>query len=171
MNEIIKELLKDIASMLVHLQVSVRRVPTLNPDAIRDEEDWEPFDAMCARFERVIDVMSNQLFVSVELYWYGDKSVNTRDRFLRMEKQGYLNSVDQWFDMRISRNKIAHAYVPSQLRTIYSDIIRSATLLQDTYERIVAQFNDEKISKQRPNLLEKTVTYRRRYREIPNNHM
>lgn len=140
MKEIIESILGDVHAMMELLISSVERVQIFDIEQARSAEEWEPYDALCTRFERVVDIIGNQLFTSLELYFYGDKSRNMRDRFLRMEKEGYIDSAEQWFDMKMLRNKIAHAYLPEQVSGIYKEIVEYAPILQETFRRISDRF-------------------------------
>jgi hypothetical protein len=60
------------------------------------------------------------------------------DKLNRLEKLGYLESVDQWNQLRIIRNHFAHDY-PSDyaLKAAYlNDAIDSVKLLKDLLDRV-----------------------------------
>ena len=53
-------------------------------------------------------------------------SESFRDLLQRMEKYGVITGASLWIEMRDTRNRIAHEYLPEELAKIYADIVGPA---------------------------------------------
>ena len=82
----------------------------------------EPYDALSGRFVRAVE-MSIKFFKTYELLLFGESSDTARDLLNRMEKNNIISSTRLWFYMRDVRNRIAHEYLPNEIKQIYDDIM------------------------------------------------
>ncbi|MDQ1351010.1 MAG: hypothetical protein QG657_1312 [Acidobacteriota bacterium] len=85
-------------------------------------KDREPYDALNSRFSRAVEVCL-KFFRSYEKLMYGENSETIRDLLHRMEKLDFIDSVEQWLEMRGIRNRIVHDYLPEDLKEIYDSIM------------------------------------------------
>ena len=97
------------------------------------ELQLEPYDALCGRFERIVEIVISKLSKSVDYFEAGGATETARDRLNLLEKLGLISSVDLWFNMRDVCNKIAHEYMPEAIAEIYS-------LLLQEYAREIGAF-------------------------------
>jgi len=102
--------------------------------------DLESYDALALRFEKVVELFINQLFRTIEIHYFGLASTTIRDRLLVLQKTGFIDDINNWIDMRIIRNKIAHDYLPDQIKSIYEDILLYSKIIFDTFQKIEHKF-------------------------------
>jgi hypothetical protein len=99
-------------------------------------QDWDQF---VLRYTKLQDAIGSRLFPAVLTLLqepYEDKPMI--DKLNRLEKLGYLESVDQWNQLRIVRNHFAHDY-PSDdaLKVAYlNDAVRAVPTLEALLEKI-----------------------------------
>jgi hypothetical protein len=99
-------------------------------------QDWDQF---VLRYTKLQDAIGSRLFTAVLTLLqepYEDKPMI--DKLNRLEKLGYLDSVDQWNQLRIIRNHFAHDY-PSDdaLKAAYlNDAVRAVPTLEALLEKI-----------------------------------
>jgi len=103
------------------VEASLLRVKTYNPEKAYTPEEREPYDALCDRFIRAVE-LSIKFFKSYEMKMFAENSETLRDLILRMEKMNMVSSLDIWFQMRDVRNRIVHNYLPEAIQLIYFDI-------------------------------------------------
>lgn len=101
---------------LHHLQHALAAVqPTLPMTAQRlkaqDDEAVQDWDQLILRLTKLQDTMGSRLFAAtLEVLQepYDDRPMI--DRLNRLEKLGYLASVEEWQRLRVIRNRFAHDY-------------------------------------------------------------
>jgi len=74
-------------------------------------EELESFEALTSRFARLSDIIIQKilrLFDVLDL----EEPGTVRDRINRAEKKGVVESADDFIQIRILRNEIAHEYKP-----------------------------------------------------------
>jgi len=114
------------------LPMSVDKLATLDDEAV---QDW---DQLILRFTKLHDTMGARLFpatLDVLQEPYEDRPM--LDKLHRLEKLGYLGSVDRWHALRVIRNRFAHDYPEDDaLKAAYLNEAASAVLeLQELLER------------------------------------
>jgi hypothetical protein len=88
---------------------------------IYTSDELEIYDALSFRFMKAIDLVLN-FFRSLERYADAKESDTLRDRLLFIQKLRIIDDIDFWFEARELRGKIAHTYLPGQLKDIYEEI-------------------------------------------------
>jgi len=83
-----------------------------------DQELSERVDAFVARFSRLQDTTDDKLLSSL-LEAVGEERAILIDRLDKAEKLGWIQSSDQWMDIRQLRNQMIHEYIedPNVLAT------------------------------------------------------
>jgi hypothetical protein len=89
---------------------STERLSPIDPKQSYSIDDLEPYDALSARFERVVEACFKN-FKSIEAYEYGKLDTTLRDKLNTMSKLSIINDVGVWLEMRDYRNKAAHDYI------------------------------------------------------------
>jgi hypothetical protein len=100
------------------VEASLQSLKPYDPTRPYSPEQREPYDALCDRFVRALETCF-RFFRTWERVMYGENSETLRDLLLRAEKLHLTTSVRIWMDMREARNRIAHEYLPDQLRSLY----------------------------------------------------
>jgi hypothetical protein len=103
------------------VEASLRRYHPFDPLRTYSAEDLEPYDAMCDRYLRAVE-MAIRYFRTVERARLALNSESYRDLLGNAAKWHLISDVDLWFRMRDLRNRIAHDYLPEHLRRIYEAI-------------------------------------------------
>jgi hypothetical protein len=83
--------------------------------------ELEYYDSLAFRFEKAVELFLH-FFKGLESYHSGKVSDTLRDRLLFMQKLKIIDSIDFWIEARLLRNKVAHDYLPDQLKDIYREI-------------------------------------------------
>lgn len=112
---------KRYADAAALLEASLRRYRPFDTARAYTPEELEPYDAMCDRYLRVVE-MAIRYFRTLERSRLALNSESYRDLLGNIAKWGLIEDVDLWFRMRDLRNRIAHDYLPEQLRRIYETI-------------------------------------------------
>jgi hypothetical protein len=100
------------------LKASVEKIQPYNPDKIYSADELEPYDALSDRFIRTVEV-GIKFFRTYEYYLQAEQSQTLRDGLHRMEKLGWVTTIDIWLEMRDLRNRIVYDYVPEKMAEMY----------------------------------------------------
>ena len=115
------------------LPITASNLSTMSDETV---QDWDQF---VLRYTKLQDAIGSRLFPSVLTILqepYEDKPMI--DKLNRLEKLGYLGSVEQWNQLRIVRNHFAHDY-PSDdaLKAAYlNDAVSTVQTLEALLEKI-----------------------------------
>jgi len=104
------------------VQASLNKVAPYDPHCDYTADEREPYDALCDRFIRAVEV-SLKFFRTYEKVQFAEESDTLRDMLNRIEKVGLISSVELWFRMRDVRNRIVHDYLPEKVKEMYDDIM------------------------------------------------
>ncbi len=104
------------------VEYSLREVPPFDPHKKYNPKEREPYDALSDRFIRSVE-MCLKFFRSYEKYLFAENSETLRDLLNKMEKQNIISSTTLWMEMRDLRNRIAHDYLPDEIKKIYDLIM------------------------------------------------
>jgi hypothetical protein len=126
---------------MLHALDSLRGSLPLSPQAIAalDDEAVQDWDQFILRFTKLQDAMGARLFPAVLAYLqepYEDRSM--LDKLNRLEKLGYLVSVERWNVLRAIRNRFAHDYPQDDaMRAAYlNEAVEAVPWLQELLSRI-----------------------------------
>ncbi len=104
------------------LQASLDKLPEFDPSRTFTPDELEPYDALCDRFVRAVEV-TLKFFRAYERYMYGEESDTVRDTLNRIVKLDLISEVELWMEMRTVRNRIGHVYLPDKLKELYDLIM------------------------------------------------
>ncbi|MBN1114064.1 MAG: nucleotidyltransferase substrate binding protein [Oligoflexia bacterium] len=125
---------------------SVKKAEKFDPSVNYSPEDLEPFDALVSRFERLVELFMSKMFKAVELFEAGDTGGTLRDRLNLMVKLDIIENADDWVDLRETRNKIAHDYLPDKIKILYEKIGNEYKLLiEKTFKNLQKYLKKKKI--------------------------
>ena len=126
---------------LLHALASLHGSLPLSPQAAAalDDEAVQDWDQLVLRFTRLQDAMGSRLFPAVLAHWqepYEERPM--LDQLNRLEKLGYLSSVEQWNVLRAIRKRFAHDYPqdPAMRAAYLNEAVAAVPLLQDLLSRI-----------------------------------
>lgn len=100
-------------------------------------EELESFEALTSRFARLSDIIIQKIlriFDELDL----EESGAVRDRINRAEKKSIIASADDFIQIRILRNEIAHEYKPDAVSEIFTQVMKLAPPLLESVDGIAA---------------------------------
>ena len=134
---------RDLEKSVELLEFSIEKFRVFQIEKDYTPEELEYYDSLSFRFEKSIELLLN-FMRGLELYLFSKISDTLRDRLLVMQKLEIIESVDFWVEARLLRNKIAHAYLPEQIKEIYQAIYDKSKMIFLTINKI-RKYIDEKI--------------------------
>lgn len=145
MNSIIALLRNEIISAkraAQYLDYSLKKTSHFVLNDSYNEEDLESIEALTARFERLSDIIVQKLLKSIDLY---DQEVSrtVRERLLNAEKKGIIENHDQFLEIRILRNTIAHDYTDEHFGQVLKSVRIYAPILLHTLQKIEAYIESQ----------------------------
>lgn len=117
------------------LHSSTNKYEPYDTGHIYTADELEYYDSLSYRFEKCVELTLN-FFRTLELFVESKQSDTLRDRLLEMQKIEIIDEIDFWMEARLLRNKIAHAYLPEEIRDIYEEIFNSSNRIFATIDRI-----------------------------------
>ena len=147
--ELILKQSSDVEKTKTLLKASIAKYVPYDANHIYTPDELEYYDSLAFRFEKCVEITIN-FFRTLELFLYAKQSDTLRDRFLVMQKIEIIEDLDFWMEARLLRNKIAHAYLPEEIKDIYQEIFDSSKTIFTTIERmrkyLVGKLEDEQES-------------------------
>jgi len=139
MNEALKELLRkemnDLKNACDSLEYSYARCRCLTIKAGLDYETMERFEALTARFARLSDIMIQKVLRTLDTLDLEERGT-VRDRINRAEKRGIIESTDDFVEIRMVRNEIAHEYKSETILEIFERVLTLTPSLMKAVEGI-----------------------------------
>jgi hypothetical protein len=132
--EFILQNFKDLEKAASLLAGSVKKYKPYSAKTKYTPKQMEYYDALSFRYEKTVEV-ALYFFRSLESYLYSAESDTLRNRLLTMEKLGIIDSAEKWLEVRLLRTRVAHAYLPAELKVIYAKIIMFSSLILKDFSR------------------------------------
>jgi uncharacterized protein YutE (UPF0331/DUF86 family) len=88
-----------------------------------DLEQQEGVEALAARFARLIDIMLQKVWKTIEKIEL-DEQPTTKDRILVAEKKQIIENASLVIQAKQLRNQIAHDYAGEELEIIFSQLLQ-----------------------------------------------
>ncbi|MEJ2586517.1 MAG: hypothetical protein P8165_02850 [Deltaproteobacteria bacterium] len=120
------------------LMYSYERCRPLTIEAGMDNGTMERFEALTARFARLSDIMIQKVFRTLDALDLEGRGT-VRDRINRAEKRGVIQSADEFVEIRMVRNEIAHEYKRETILEIFERVLSLTPKLMDAVEGIEAR--------------------------------
>ena len=147
---IIERLLEITEKEVFYFQQSKIRVINSNIDTkwieVLDQnpEHSEMLEAFVARFSRLQDTVGDKLLPAI--LKLNLESVGSQlDNLFRAEKLGWIDSADQWIELRGLRNSIFHECMtsPEKLLSALKKVIHLSDMLIKTQNLLVSNFKNK----------------------------
>jgi len=142
--ELIRKSFNDLERSVYLLRSSLESYKPFDPEKKYSPKEMEYYDSLSFRFEKAVELFLS-FFKTLEIYLFGEQSDTLRNRLLRLQRAGYLDSIDFWMSARILRNKIAHAYLPEELKDIYENIVKFGRQIINQVKMIRDKLKDDSI--------------------------
>ena len=116
---------EDLKRAIILLKESIKKFNSYKTEKKYTPDELEYYDSLSFRFEKRVELILT-FFKGLELFLYSKVSDTLRDRLLIMQKLNIIDAIDFWMEARLLRNKIAHTYVPEELKDIYNEIFEKS---------------------------------------------
>mgnify|MGYP001574555440 CR=1 FL=1 len=140
--ELILQEFEDVKKSIALLKTSVKKFKSYDAKKIYTPDELEPYDSLSFRFEKSLEVILS-FFKGLEIYLYSKSSDTLRDRLLKIQKLNLIDDVDFWMQARLLRNRIAHSYLPEQIKDIYEEIIIKSKIIFELEKNIKKYFKEK----------------------------
>jgi len=134
-NELLEKQIRemnDAAAILRHSYDKCCRIGA-RPDL--DNDQLESFEALTARFARLSDLVVQKVLRTISILDLEDIGT-VRDRINRAEKRGLIESAEDFVQIRMLRNEIAHEYKSETIFDIFERALALSPALLDAVKRI-----------------------------------
>jgi len=122
--------LENLAKAKDALQYSYEKCQRIKLQEGLSYEELESFEALTSRFARLSDIVIQKVLRLLDFIDLEDTGT-VRDRINRAEKKGVILSADNFAEIRILRNEIAHEYRSETAHAIFEKVLTySPTLLE-----------------------------------------
>ena len=98
-------------------------------------DELEAFEALSARFARLSDIVIQKVIRYLDALDLEDTGT-VRDRINRAEKKELINSAEDFVQIRMLRNEIAHEHKPDTIYDIFERVLASTPILLEAVDRI-----------------------------------
>lgn len=127
MNEVtiekIKEVIQNTLLAIQSFEDILAKVKVYEEGTIYSETEIIEYDALTSRYQRALETLF-YFFKTFDFYNFQLEGKTARDILHSMEKFDLVIDANDWIDMRIERNKIAHIYLQNELGKICNKIIQ-----------------------------------------------
>ncbi|MDO9109510.1 MAG: hypothetical protein Q7U40_02555 [Desulfatirhabdiaceae bacterium] len=132
--------MNDAGAILRHSYDKCCRIgvrPDLNIDQL------ESFEALTARFARLSDLVVQKVLRTISVLDLEEVGT-VRDRINRAEKRGFIESAEDFVQIRMLRNEIAHEYKSETIFDIFERALALTPALLDAVKRIQQHINQNR---------------------------
>lgn len=137
LNDLILKEFEDLKKAAALLKAALDKFKPYVLEKIYTSDELEYYDSLSFRFEKCVE-LNLSFFRSLEIFLYSKFSDTLRDRLLVVQKLGLIDTIDFWMEMRLLRNKIAHTYIPQEIKDIYDAIYQKSYTILKTIAKIEA---------------------------------
>lgn len=134
--ENLKQLLKDLEKAQDFLRYSYEKCQRIQMADGLSYEEMESFEALTSRFARLSDIITQKVILAFDILDLDDDGT-VRDRINRAEKKGIIARADDFIDIRILRNEIAHEYKTEAIYSIFSKVLELSPILIKSMDSIM----------------------------------
>ncbi len=134
----LKELLDRLRKADETLEYSYEKCLSIGIKGEYDREEQDRFESLTSKYARLSDLIIKQAIKLIDILDLDEAPETIRDAINRAEKKGLISSAQQFAQIRMLRNRIAHEYAESEedITNIYIESLRTTPLLFDSVKRI-----------------------------------
>ncbi len=118
--QLLQEEITLVNDAVAALNLSYERCKPAMQKVDRSDEDLERLEALTSRFGRLSDILVQKVFRLIDIVEFENEGT-VLDRINRAEKRGIIVSAENFKDMRLLRNRIAHEYLKEPLETVFAN--------------------------------------------------
>ena len=135
--ENLKLLLADLKKAGDVLSYSFEKCKKIHMSEDLSYEELESYEALTSRFARLSDIVIQKVFRVFDILDLDDAGT-VRDRINRAEKKGIIESADDFVEIRILRNEIAHEYKTETIYSIFAKVLELTDILLSSVDSILS---------------------------------
>jgi hypothetical protein len=120
-----------------HLRVSYKRCQKIGLQGPHSEEALIEFEALTARFARLVDILVHKLFRAVDAVELVDAGTLI-DVINRAEKRGMIDASQEVRALKDLRNDISHEYIAEKLTQLHQEVYHSIPKLSAMIAKSIA---------------------------------
>lgn len=128
--EILQKNLESLSKAMTWLQISYQKCQKIDFQNDLGSDDLEAMEALASRFARVLDILLQKVFRSIEELELSSGGT-LLDVIHRFQKRGFDLDEDRIRIMRELRNRIAHEYIEELLNELFKEILSHTMYLSD----------------------------------------
>lgn len=137
MEDNLKQELRDLEKARDVLRYSYEKCQAIELMDGLSYDEQESFEALTSRFARLSDLIIQKIFRLLDILDLEEEGT-IRDRINRAEKKGAIHSADDFIEIRILRNEIAHEYKSETIYAIFEKVLEYTPKLLESVETITA---------------------------------
>ncbi|MBF0205292.1 MAG: hypothetical protein HQK53_00235 [Oligoflexia bacterium] len=100
------------------------------------EDELEKMEALCARFARTTDIIIQKILPLIEYLNLNTRKGSVRDLINMGEKLELISDANNFVEIRLLRNSIAHEYAEENLIALFDEIMRRTPEVLSTVDKI-----------------------------------
>ena len=104
------------------------------------DEELESFEALTSRFARLSDILIQKIFRYFDTLDLEDQGT-VRDRINRAEKKEIIKSAEEFIQIRLLRNEIAHEYKADTIYDIFEKVLAYTPVLLAAVDQVITYSN------------------------------
>jgi len=132
--------LENLASAKDALQYSYEKCKTIKLHESLSYEELERFEALTSRFARLSDIIIQKVLRLLDFIDLEDTGT-IRDRINRAEKKEIIKSAEEFVQIRLLRNEIAHEYKADTIYDIFEKVLTYTPVLLEHVDQVMAYAN------------------------------
>ena len=101
------------------------------------DEELESFEALTSRFARLGDILIQKILRYFDTLDLEDQGT-VRDRINRAEKKEIIRSAEEFIQIRLLQNEIAHEYKADTIYDIFERVLVYSPVLMEAVDQVMA---------------------------------
>ncbi len=122
------------------LEYSYKKCKAIGVKPGLDNDQLESFEALTSRFARLSDIIIQKILRYFDILDLEEKGT-VRDRINRAEKRQVIESADDFIQIRILRNEIAHEYQSETIYMIFEKVVELTPVLLKSVDSLTTYAN------------------------------
>ena len=122
------------------LRYSLKKCSSIELNNELNPMDLESFEALTSRFARLSDIIIQKILRYFDILDLEEKGT-VRDRINRAEKRQVIESADDFIQIRILRNEIAHEYQSETIYMIFEKVVELTPVLLKSVDSLTTYAN------------------------------
>ena len=139
MNKILDSLKQELTELEKARDVLAYSYDKCSTSGVRADlfhEELESFEALTSRFARLSDILIQKIFRYFDSLDLDDHGT-VRDRINRAEKKEIIESADEFIQIRMLRNEIAHEYKSDTIYNIFEKVLELTPALLAAVDQVI----------------------------------